>query len=140
MPHALAPCERVELEAALGAGLRQSGCGLAIDVRLPFQRAERLEVVFPALELDPRQPVAAMHAAGGSRAERAVPILDADLRHDVKHQPAHRARAHRDRQDERHETRPYPAGKSTLLDHKGERAIRSSDEAPRKANALGLVS
>src|SRR5260221_1708368 len=81
----VAPWQGVQRQAERRARLGQTIARHTVDVRLPLERLERREVVG-----DPPQPVAAVHAARVAGAERAVAILDLDLRERAEEEAARR--------------------------------------------------
>jgi len=60
-----------------GANFR---CGGAVDVKLPIERFERVEIAASVSERNPGKAIAATKGVGIAAAERAVAIFDADLR------------------------------------------------------------
>ena len=64
-----------------GADFGQADARFPVHVGLPRQRGERGEVVFPRLGLDPGEAIPAPDGPGRTLAQRAVVIVDADLRH-----------------------------------------------------------
>ena len=73
-----------------GAGVRNAGLRLAVNVNLPRQRSQRGEIILVRPRLDPGQAITAADRAGRALAQRAVAIVDTDLRHGSEQEAAHR--------------------------------------------------
>ena len=92
-PHSRLPREAVERKPKFDAGFGHAGSHFSVHVDLPLQRGERREVVLSRLHLDPRQPIPTPDGPGRARAQRAVAIVDADLRQGLEHQATPRRKS-----------------------------------------------
>ena len=89
--HSPLPAENVERQPSLFTYRPDLRPGVAIDVYLPIQRCQRLEVV--ALEsprLNPWQAVSAVHPSGASLTQRARAIVHRRLRDRTKQEASDR--------------------------------------------------
>src|SRR5215831_13339096 len=91
-PHCRLPGKLMEWKVQFGARFCQASLRFSIYMNLPRQRRERGEVVFSRLQRDPGKAIAASNGAGRALAQRTVAIVDADLRHGVKHESAYPAK------------------------------------------------
>src|SRR5262245_56469728 len=91
--HSRLPREAVERELKVNAGFNHAGSRFSVHVDLPEQRGERSEVVLARLHLDPRQPIPTPDGPGRARAQRAVAIVDADLRQGLEHKATPRRKS-----------------------------------------------
>src|SRR5262245_327550 len=91
--HSRLPREAVEPKQKFDAGFGHAGPRFAVHVDLPVQRGERSEVVLSWLRLDPRQPIPTPDGPGRARAQRAVAIVDADLRQGPEHKATPRRKS-----------------------------------------------
>src|SRR5262245_58233246 len=79
-PHWRLPRKLMEWKLKFGTRFSQADSRLSIDMNLPRQRSERGEVVLSRPCLDPREAIAASNGVGRALTQRAVAIVDADLR------------------------------------------------------------
>ncbi|MOA42109.1 hypothetical protein D3C78_1641350 [compost metagenome] len=61
--------------------------GIAIDMHLPGQALERLEII-PLTVMGPGQAITAMHMPGNAGTQRHSTIIQGDLRHRAKQELA----------------------------------------------------
>ncbi len=73
------PGELVQRQSATQCQLAELFVDVPVDVQLPVQLVQRVQVVLPDLHLDPGESVPPSDSSGSSGAERTGPIADCEL-------------------------------------------------------------
>src|SRR3569832_2279515 len=106
---------------------------------LPCPAAQRDEVVRRTLT-EPWQPVAAVHASGAARIQRAVAIGDGGQRYGAEQQTAREWGGEKHRQDLREDVEPERAGQRAAADDGRETAVGGRHQPAGERDALRLVA
>ena len=115
------------------------GVGRAVDMDLPVHACERGEVV-RAVGRDPGQAISGMHMPGHAPAERALAVVQHDLRDGAEQKLAHRFKADGKRKQHRRNAGAQDVGDAAFGAGKAEHAIGCRNQPPRKADPFSLVA
>src|SRR5438105_3205158 len=110
----------MEGKVIFGADVDQAAARFSVDVNLPGERREGDEVILYRPYLNPRQAITAPDGPSRTRAQWAVAIVDADLRHRVEEKASHRRQPEEQRRDQGHELGAHPPGDWALLRYQDE--------------------
>lgn len=120
-----------------GADFRCSG---AVDVELPIERLEGIEIAATIFEGNPRKAVTAAKSVGVTAADRAFAILDADLRGEAEHISASGGELDEGGEDVGHEKAANEGGENTAAGDAGEGAVGGGNEGASEGEALRLIA
>src|SRR5579872_889247 len=133
------PGKGVECEARVPAGGFEILSRFAVDVKLPIEGSQWDEVVSGA-RWKPRQPVPTMHLACLSLTQRAIGVMNADLRDKPKDGMAAQGKAGCDADKKRSDDSPRQFPLESFRHHRCESAIGGRNKRTRERDALQLVA
>ena len=134
------PRKFVEREVKFSSEGTNFGSGLAVDMKLPIERLERVEIAGAVSERNPWEAVATAKCIGIASTERTVAILDGDLRGETEKIFASGGELNESREDVGKEETTDELGEEAATGDAGECAIGGSDQRACEGETFGFVA